>query len=40
MQTIVSGYKGVSLLFRLNWDFLICMGTLTVALILACWISA
>lgn len=32
MQTIAAGYKGVSLLVNLNWDRLLYLGTIGVAL--------
>ena len=32
MQTIAAGYKGVSLLVNLNWDRLLYLATIAVAL--------
>jgi len=32
MQTIAKGYKGMTVLVKLNWDRIICTGTLIAAL--------
>lgn len=32
MQTLTQSYKGLTLLMRLNWDRIICTGTLVFAL--------
>lgn len=38
MQTIKNGYRGLSLLFDLNWDRFISVGTLIGALFLGMWL--
>ena len=38
MQTIKDGYKGLSLLFDLNWDRFLSAGALAGALILGAWL--
>lgn len=40
MQTLTAGYKGVSLLVNLNWDRLIYLGTIAVALTLGAWLGS
>lgn len=39
MQTIAAGYKGFSLMFMLNWDRLIYLATIVLALLLGTWIG-
>ncbi len=33
MQTVVKGYRGISLLLNLNWDHLFSAGTIVVGLL-------
>lgn len=33
MQTVMNGYKGVSLLINLNWDRIFSVGTIVVGLL-------
>lgn len=33
MQTVVNGYRGLSLLVGLNWDWLFTVGTIVVGLL-------
>ncbi len=40
MQHIVSGYRGLSLLFNLNWDRILFLGTLVVALLMGAYLGA
>ncbi|WP_281982328.1 hypothetical protein [Thalassorhabdomicrobium marinisediminis] len=40
MQTITAGYQGVSLLVNLNWDRLLYLGTIAVALGLGAWVGS
>jgi len=40
MQTITAGYKGVSLLVNLNWDRILYLATIVVALGLGGWIGS
>lgn len=40
MQTIAAGYKGVSLLVNLNWDRLLYLATIGVALGLGAYIGS
>jgi len=40
MQTIAAGYKGVSLLVNLNWDRLMYLATIGVALGLGAYIGS
>lgn len=40
MQTISAGYQGVSLLVNLNWDRLLYLGTLGLALGLSAWVGS
>lgn len=40
MQTITAGYQGVSLLVNLNWDRLIYLGTIVVALGFGTWVDS
>ena len=40
MQTITAGYQGVSLLVNLNWDRLIYLGTIVVALGMGAWMGS
>ncbi len=39
MQILHAGYKGLSLIFVLNWDRLIYVATLIVALLLGSWVG-
>ncbi|MFT6024104.1 MAG: hypothetical protein ACI9PY_002228 [Ascidiaceihabitans sp.] len=39
MQTIQSGYRGLSLLVDLNWDRALYMGALSAGLWLGVWMS-
>lgn len=40
MQTIVAGYRGLSLLFDLNWDRLLYIATLVFALLAGGYIGS
>ena len=40
MQQIVSGYRGLSLLFKLNWDRLIYLATLVVSLLAGAYVGS
>lgn len=40
MHTIQTGYKGLSLLFELNWDRLLYVATIAVALLLGAYIGS
>ena len=40
MQTITAGYQGVSLLVNLNWDRLLYLATIVVALLLGGWVGS
>lgn len=39
MQTIAAGYKGFTVLMRLNWDRIICTGVVIGALYLGAYIA-
>ena len=39
MQTLANGYRGLSLVMMLNWDRLIYLATIVVALLLGAWIG-
>ena len=39
MQTLTEGYRGLSLVMTLNWDRLLYLGTIAVALGFAGWIA-
>lgn len=40
MRTIAAGFQGVSLLVNLNWDRLIYLATIVVALLAGAWVGA
>lgn len=40
MQTIVAGYRGLSLLMDLNWDRVIYIATLVFALTFGGWVGS
>jgi len=40
MQTITAGYQGVSLLVNLNWDRLMYLATIVVALGMGAWVGS
>lgn len=40
MQHILKGYSGLNLLFRLNWDRLIYLATIVVALMIGSFIGS
>ncbi|WP_281356430.1 hypothetical protein [Roseovarius faecimaris] len=40
MQQIMSGYRGLSLLFNLNWDRLLYLVTIGVALLLGAFVGS
>jgi len=40
MQTIQAGYRGISLLVDLNWDRLLYVATIAVALMLGAYIGS
>ena len=40
MQHIVSGYRGLSLLFNLNWDRMIYLATILLALMLGAFVGS
>ncbi|SLN16875.1 hypothetical protein [Pseudooctadecabacter jejudonensis] len=40
MQTLTAGYRGVSLLVNLNWDRLLYLATIGIALCLGAWIGS
>ncbi|WP_300029848.1 hypothetical protein [uncultured Roseobacter sp.] len=40
MQAVQNGYRGFSLLMDLNWDRLLYVGTITMALGAGAWIGA
>lgn len=40
MQQIISGYQGISLLFKLNWDRIIYLATLVVSLLAGAYIGS
>lgn len=39
MQTISAGYNGLSLLMILNWDRLLYLGTIGLALLFGAWVG-
>ena len=40
MQTIHTGYRGLTLLFDLNWDRFLYFGTIAVALLLGAYLGS
>ena len=40
MQTLQSGYQGLSVLFNLNWDRLLYVGTISVALLAGAYLGS
>lgn len=40
MQTIQSGYRGLSLLMSLNWDRILYVATLATALAFGAWLGS
>jgi hypothetical protein len=40
MQAIANGYQGLSLLWNLNWDRLLYIATITVALLAGAWLGS
>ena len=40
MQHIVQGYRGLSLLFDLNWDRIMYLATISIALMLGAYIGS
>lgn len=40
MQTLTSGYRGFSLLMILNWDRLIYLATIVLALLFGAWVGS
>ena len=40
MQTIQTGYRGLTLLFDLNWDRFLYTGTIAVALLLGAYLGS
>ncbi len=40
MQTIQSGYRGLSLLFDLNWDRLLYLGAIGAALMMSAYLGS
>lgn len=40
MQHIVSGYQGLSLLFNLNWDRMLYLATILVALLMGAFVGS
>ncbi len=40
MQHIVQGYRGLSLLFNLNWDRIVYLATILVALMLGAFVGS
>lgn len=40
MQTIQSGYRGLTLLFELNWDRLLYVATIAVALLVGAYVGS
>ncbi len=40
MQVIRNGYRGLSLLFDLNWDRIVSLVALTLALMLGAWMAS
>lgn len=39
MQTLTEGYRGLSLVMMLNWDRLLYLATIFVALLFGAWIG-
>ncbi len=39
MQTLTSGYRGLSLMMLLNWDRLVYLATIVLALLFGAWIG-
>lgn len=39
MQTLRDGYRGLSLVMMLNWDRILFLTTLTLALLLGAWLG-
>jgi len=40
MQTLTSGYQGLSLLMMLNWDRILYLTTIAIALCIGAWIGS
>jgi hypothetical protein len=40
MQTMVNGYRGLSLLVRLNWDAIFSVGTIIVGLLAGAFLGS
>ena len=40
MQTLQQSYRGLSLLFELNWDRLLYLGTIALALLLGAYLGS
>lgn len=40
MQHIVSGYRGLSLIFNLNWDRIVYLATILLALMLGAFVGS
>jgi len=40
MQTLQHSYRGLSLLFELNWDRILYVGTITIALLLGAYLGS
>ena len=40
MQTLTDGYRGLSLVMMLNWDRLLYIGTILVALMFGAWLGS
>jgi hypothetical protein len=40
MQTVMDGYRGLSLLVRLNWDALFTVGTIVVGLLAGAFLGS
>ncbi|WP_277874154.1 hypothetical protein [Salipiger pallidus] len=40
MHTLQSGYRGLSLLFQINWDRLLCIGFIVGALYLGAFLGS
>lgn len=39
MQTLQEGYRGLSLVMMLNWDRLVYLATIVIALLFGAWIG-
>jgi hypothetical protein len=40
MQTLTDGYRGLSLVMRLNWDRFLYIGTIIFALMFGAWLGS